>query len=136
LAAQAEEVLGKRDRARARLQEMARIRLTTLPGVVTPDVIVPEANLLLRIGDTLSAVRALESTLAAIRYSSPLAPDQPTNNVARIASLVRSAALRAELAGTADSVFARTWATAVATLWTTADSDLQPTVARMKAFVK
>jgi hypothetical protein len=50
-----------------------------------------------------------------------------------VATLVRGMALRAELAARAgDPTAARRWAQDVLTLWSNADSELQPTITRMR----
>ncbi len=95
----------------------------------TPDVALPEARAWLRVGDTTTAIRRLDRTLSdAPNYD----PEDFTTEPANVGAFVRAMALRAELAAaTGDSAGARRWASAVSSLWSSADQDLQPLVKRM-----
>lgn len=115
---------------RATLDSLARAgggSLATSDG--TPEGVYIDARLLLAVGDTGTAVRTLDApldTLGALHTRTlqflPLA-----------GSLVRMMVLRADLAvAQRDLRTARSWGSAVVTLWSGADPALQPIVTRMR----
>jgi hypothetical protein len=99
--------------------ELGRLRQDLRQGDIAFDGTYHEARLLLAIGDTGSAIRLLDLSLEALP---------------QVATLVRGMALRAELATRAgDQAVAKHWAKNVATLWSEADPELQPTVQKMRS---
>jgi hypothetical protein len=97
----------------------------------TPDMALAEARLRTRIGDTTGAVLRLDRMLlGARRYDRAVLVDP-----ARAGAFVRAMAERAELAAArGDSATARKWATPVTVLWSSAEEELGPTVARMRRY--
>jgi tRNA A-37 threonylcarbamoyl transferase component Bud32 len=114
------------------LRQVMQKREGSMPGDVTPDAVLPEAQLWLALSDTLSSLAALASTLDVARNYPPLDWSEPSQNVLTIASLIRAMALRAQL-GRSNSAEARRWSSAVALLWTNAGPELQPLVRTMRA---
>jgi hypothetical protein len=114
----------------------ARVRLSVLGsqpsiGPQTPDVLLPEVRLWLGLADTAVATERLDLSLTNVRDYDP----EDFAEQANVAAFIRAMALRADLAAAAgDSVRARRWATAVATLWSNADPDLQPLLKRMSRY--
>lgn len=100
-----------------------------LPGSQTIDMVYGTAWLLAELGEQRAAVARVDEILSAL----PQTPPQLFLEVYQTGPLVRAMALRARLAAEAgDSVTARSWATAVITLWSDADAFLQPTVSQMR----
>jgi serine/threonine protein kinase/tetratricopeptide (TPR) repeat protein len=123
--------LAKGDTARLRehFKKTREVRRHIRPGDVAFDGTYHEAWLLLELGDTAQATRLLDLSLDALPTLGTYLLDQ----LPQIATLVRGMALRAELAAQAgDSSTARRWARDVTLLWSGADSELQPTVTRMR----
>ncbi|MGH7652229.1 MAG: protein kinase domain-containing protein [Gemmatimonadaceae bacterium] len=117
---------------RAQFDTLAKLRENDRPGDVSPDVTYQEAWLLAAMGDTAGAVRKLDLSLGAL----PTMRNTLLDYVPQAAGLVRAMILRANLAqATNDTIAARRWAAAVATLWSRADSPLQPTVRRMRSIM-
>lgn len=107
----------------------ARRQAGLRPGDVAIDYTYLESWTLAAAGDTAAAILHLDQTLEAL----PTLGTYVLNNPAQSAGLVRAMGLRAELAAAlGDEATARRWANAVATLWATADPELQPYVARMR----
>jgi len=102
-------------------------------GVPTPDMALARARLWARLGDTRRAIRALDGSLVAARtYDSNVFLE-----TANAAAFVRAMILRADLAAASrDSAGARRWATAVGSLWTGADRELQPIRDRMQTYAR
>ncbi len=122
--------LGQGDTVGVR-QEFDRIRAlrrNLRPGDVAFDGTFNEARLLLALGDTAEASQLLDLSLQALSTQRADLLDQ----LPQVATLVRGMALRADLADRAsDSSTARRWAGDVLTLWSNADRELKPTIARM-----
>ncbi|HYT05122.1 MAG TPA: hypothetical protein VEM13_09625 [Gemmatimonadales bacterium] len=103
------------------------------PEDAPPDGVYLEALGHLAVGDTASAVLALDAPLNAL----PSLHTALFRYLPLPGALVRMMALRAELAATrGEPAVARRWATAVVALWSGADPALQPTVARMSIIAK
>jgi tetratricopeptide (TPR) repeat protein len=115
---------------RATLDSLSRIRGGRLAtGESTPDGVYLEARLLLAVGDSATAARMLDAPLDSLT-----ALHSATLRFLPLAGcLVRMMALRADLAAAQGDVrTARSWASAVVTLWSGAEPALQPVVTRMK----
>jgi hypothetical protein len=103
---------------------------TQRPGDVSLDFIYQMAWLKSAMGDTSGAVRQLDRSLGALPSLSAYSLLDP----ASAAAAGRAMILRAELADARGEVTERRkWARAVAELWATADTPLQPVVAKMRA---
>jgi serine/threonine protein kinase/tetratricopeptide (TPR) repeat protein len=110
--------------------ELREIRRNLHPGDVAFDGTYHEAWLHLAIGDTAEATHLLDLSLNALPTLGTYLLDQ----LPQVATLVRGMALRAQVAAQAgDSSLAKHWAQNVILLWSGADQELQPTVARMRA---
>ncbi len=131
LSAEADFLRGEHRLARERLREVMRNRSGALPGDLTPDAALPEATLLLALGDSVAALQDLKSALDNTRNYPALVWTDAGDNVVTIASLMRGMALRSELAAGA-TPDARRWAGAVALLWAGADPELRAFVQRMR----
>jgi serine/threonine-protein kinase len=110
-------------------------RATWLPerGPATPDVVYPGARFLIDAGDRDEAVRWLDQSLGAVRMYDP----KILADMARTATFVRSMTLRADLArSVGDARSMKLWGSAVATLWSDADSDLLEITTRVAAYAK
>jgi tRNA A-37 threonylcarbamoyl transferase component Bud32 len=102
---------GDEDRARSLLAFNLEARL---PGELSPDAILPRANVWLMIGDTSSAVVLLDRLLADVRYLTPGLLESPV----QIGALLRLAQLRSDIAAARnDTVLARRLRNAVNSLW-------------------
>jgi serine/threonine-protein kinase len=114
---------------RTELAEIFNARLGVNPAVLTIDGLLPEAELWFALGDLEAAAALLDPTLGVLPHVAPDVLASP----ARVASLVRAAALRAKIAaGLGDSEGARQWARAVELLWSDADPFLQPIVSELR----
>ncbi|MBA3646056.1 MAG: serine/threonine protein kinase [Gemmatimonadaceae bacterium] len=121
---------GEFARVRAMFDTLAIKRRSLLPTDLSPDFTYQEAWVRSAIGDTAGAIKQLDLTLGAL----PSIPAATLRDPGGAAGLVRAMMLRADLAQkTGDHSIASRYASAVAILWTSADSELQPQVARMKA---
>jgi tetratricopeptide (TPR) repeat protein len=133
LTLQWELVNGDTSKVRREFQELRRLRARLRPGDVAFDATYHEARLLLALGDTAGASSLLDLSLDALPTLGPDLLDQ----LPQVATLVRGMALRAELAAqTGDSAEAKRRARNVLALWAAADSELQPTLRRMRAIVE
>ncbi len=102
---------------------------TQRPGDIALEHTYQVAWLRSAMGDTAGAERQLDRALGALPSLSAVSLRDATS----AGAAVRAMALRAELANARGETQSRTrWARAVADLWATADSPLQPTVTRMK----
>lgn len=111
---------------------LARARSLHRPGDTAMDYTFMESWMLRALGDTAEAVAHLDQSLDALPTLGVYLLDYPSQG----AGLVRAMALRAELAAAAgDRAAAARWGSAVATLWATADPELQTYVHRMRALV-
>jgi tRNA A-37 threonylcarbamoyl transferase component Bud32/tetratricopeptide (TPR) repeat protein len=100
---------------------------------VTIDAVYGEAAVLASLSDTRGAIAWLDPVIDSISFVSP----EQLADVARAGPLVRSMALRADLAhAIGDSAAASKWARAVVILWSSADDFLMPVVARMRTYAK
>ena len=99
------------------------------PGDIALDFTYQVAWLRAASGDTVGAARQLDRALGSLPSLSASSVREP----ASAASAGRSMALRAEIAAARGDVEnRRKWAGALVDLWSTADSPLQPVVARMR----
>ncbi len=122
----AEAALDRGDSARAR--QYLTMRGQVDPENSAPEAVFAEARLLLELGDSSGAVAWLDRMFTAVPQLDPGVVSQVTN----AAALVRSMALRAELAARQhDAALAARWARPVVTLWQHCDPFLEPTVRRM-----
>lgn len=121
--AQSAFVRGDHATARSELDKIARSRGLLPPAHIQVEPLVPEAWLLLRMGDATAARDRLHPTLSALSFSEP----GGIESVPAAASLARALLLRAEIAHLGgDAVEARRWANAFAALWSGADPALIP----------
>ncbi|HET9636831.1 MAG TPA: serine/threonine-protein kinase [Gemmatimonadaceae bacterium] len=110
----------------AALQRDAR---TQRPGDISMDIVYLTAWLKNAMGDQAGAARDLDRALGALTSFSAAS----LRDAAAAASVARAMSLRAEIANVRGEDDARkTWGSAVAELWATADSPLQPVVAKMR----
>ena len=118
---------------RRKLAELRHARRSLQPSDLMIDALYPEAWVLASLGDHGGAIEWLDPTLRALARTAP----QELAEVARAGPLVRAMALRANLADrVGDREAARSWAAAVAVLWSGADAFLQPLVAQMKQLAR
>lgn len=133
LDAQAAMLRGDPAPARALLEQLRLGRRSVPPTDVSYDGLLPEATLLVRLGDDRQAAAWLDPSLNALAMTAPHA----LSDYVRAGALVRTMALRAEVAvRLGDREGARRWARAVAILWSDADPYLQYKVARMRAIAR
>jgi hypothetical protein len=119
--------------ARSILSDRRKVVAAVPPADRTVDVLLPEAELLAAMRDSVGARDWLFPTIDALMATPPQAFAEPDN----AAALVRSMALLAELANQrGDQATSRRWATAVSILWSDADDFLQPVVRRMQQLSK
>ena len=105
------------------------MRRASRPGDLTLDYTYQEAWLKTAMGDTAGAIQQLDLALGALPTLSGLA----LREVGAAAAVGRAIALRADLANSQhDSRAAKKWAAALVALWGAADTELQPTVSRMR----
>lgn len=129
-AAQDALAAGDSGAARRALAELHQASLQQRPAL-SPDFPFRRATLALALRDTATAVVELDRLLDGLPMVGTSLFDQP----AQAGALVRSMALRAELAAAAhDRANAQKWAGAVAELWANADSGLQPVVKHVSTF--
>jgi hypothetical protein len=115
---------------RQEYRKIREVQRNLRPGDVSFDGTYHEAWLLLAIGDTAEATQLLDLSLQALSTLGVDIIDQ----LPEAATLVRGMTLRAQLAARAgDPTTASRWAQDVLTLWSNADSELQPTVTRMRS---
>jgi tetratricopeptide (TPR) repeat protein len=136
IVAERELLQTRRDSARARLDEVARVRHGLEAGRVTADAVVPEARAWLLLADTTRAIASLESALASARMAIPLQIGEPRYNAGRMGFLIQAYALHAQLLANRDRVRARQSARVAATMWSHADVELRPIVARLREIMK
>jgi len=118
-----EQALGARDTTafRAVYNSLLAFRALHRPGDTAMDYTYIESWILRALGDTAEATAHLDQSLDALPTLGPYVLDFPSHS----AGLVRSMALRAELAAAAgDRATAARWGAAVATLWAHADPEL------------
>lgn len=114
---------------RSHFRTLQEIRRNIRPGDVAFDGTYHEAWVLLALGDTAEAARLLDLSLDALPTLGTYLLDQ----LPQVATLVRGMALRADLAErTGDRATAKRWGAKVVLLWSGADQELQPLVARMR----
>jgi hypothetical protein len=114
---------------RQEYRKIRELQRNLRPGEISFDATYHEAWLLLAIGDTAEATQLLDLSLQAMSTMGADLIDQ----LPEVATLVRGMALRAELAARAGApTTASRWAHDVLTLWSNADSELQPTITRMR----
>jgi hypothetical protein len=115
-----------------RYRALRDVQRNVRPGDVSFDATYHTARLLLQAGDTAEATRLLDLSLEALLSLGTSITDQ----LPEAATLVRGMALRAELADrTKDLGTATRWAQEVLILWSGADQELQPAVAKMRSIV-
>lgn len=130
VALQLDALEGDTARVLQRLAEArsGRGREGALPYTLTFDALLSEASLLAYVGRPREATDVVDPTLAAL----PLVDLEQLARPEQTASLVRLAALRAELADAlGDDRAAAAWARAVLILWSDADPHLQNVMRRM-----
>jgi tetratricopeptide (TPR) repeat protein len=114
---------------RAEFTKLRALRRAVRPGDVSFDGTYHEARLLLAIGDTAAATQLLDLSLQAL----PTLGADLIDQLPEVTTLVRGMALRADLAaGSGDPSMASRWARDVLALWSNADREMQPLVARMR----
>jgi eukaryotic-like serine/threonine-protein kinase len=114
---------------RATIDTLSDMRRASRPGDITLDYTYQEAWLKAAMGDTVEAIQQLDLALGALPTLSGIALEE----VGRAAAVGRAIALRAELANSQhDARAAKKWGAALVALWSGADTELQPTVSRMK----
>jgi hypothetical protein len=114
------------------LERVQTNRKDKRPAELTFDALYPEAWLLRALGDSAAAVRWIDPTLREIEWTSTTR----FTDFTRAAALVRTMALRAEMAAAAgDTVNARRWANAVIIVWSNADMPLQPVTMQMRGLL-
>jgi hypothetical protein len=127
--AQAAFALGDTDAVHRVFDDLRQARPSRAAADLTLDALYPEAWLLAALRDHRAAAGWLDPTLASLAATSPQLLVDPV----RAACLVRAMALRAELAERlGDRTGAAQWARVVTTLWSDADSFLQPMVRRVR----
>jgi hypothetical protein len=100
---------------------------------VAIDATYQEAYLELGLGDTLAAIRRLDGALTAL----PTLGTDLVTEVPQAAGLVRSMALRAELAAArGDRDRTQWWAQAALALWSGGDAAVAPVLRRLRALLK
>ena len=121
---------GDRSAFRAIYGSMTAHRSLDRPGDTSMDYTYMESWMLAALGDTAASTLHLDRSLEALPTLGSFILDYP----AQSAGLVRAMGLRAELAAAAgDQTNAARWGSAVATLWSHADPELQPYVRKMCA---
>jgi serine/threonine protein kinase/tetratricopeptide (TPR) repeat protein len=114
---------------RSLLSSLQRDARTQRPGDISMDIVYLTAWLKNATGDQAGASRDLDRALGALTSFSAAS----LRDAAAAASVGRAMTLRADIAGVRGEDDARkAWASAVAELWATADSPLQPVVSKMK----
>jgi serine/threonine protein kinase/tetratricopeptide (TPR) repeat protein len=114
---------------RATLDSLAVIRRAAKPNDLTLDYTFQEAWLKSAMGDTADAINQIDIALGAL----PTLNGHSLRDPAVAGALGRAMVLRADLAASRqDTRAAQQWATALVALWGGADSELQPTVSRMR----
>ena len=104
-------------------------RSVSAPGNLPFSFAYGEARIYLALGDTSSAITALDHPLQSLR----LQDRRLTQAVEHAGGLVRAMALRAELAFAAgDPSVKELWASRVLTLWSSGDESVQPVIDRMR----
>ena len=133
LDAQAAMLRGDPAPARQLLEQLRVGRRAVRPADISYDGLLPEATLLVRLGDDAQAAAWLDPSLHALPVTAPHA----LSDYVMAGALVRTMALRAEVGvRLGDTEGARRWARAVAILWSDADPHLQSQVARMRAIAR
>ena len=126
-----QQVAARDDRAGVRrmLDSLAETRRGMRPGGVSLDIMLQEAWLTDFAGDPRHAAERLDLALTALPTLSSFIVTEPV----MAASVGRAMAYRAELAARLnDPSSAALWASRVLTLWSHADANLDPTLARMR----
>lgn len=124
---------GHVDLARQQLGNLALRRRDKLRGEVSPDAVVPESGVWLSLGDTAAARRWLDGVLNDAAFLAPMS-DVGFDNLVLMASLIRAAAIRAEIA--TDPRDAAPWARAVLALWSGADPALNPLIQKLQRIAR
>ncbi len=126
----------KPDSARIQLTSVARARRGALPGQVTADAVVAEAEVWLVMSDTAHAIASLESALGTARQATSLITDDPRYNTGRLGFLIQAYALHALLLAGRNPARALRSATVAATMWRNADEGLRPQTARLGQIIR
>lgn len=128
--AQAQQAVARSDTVAARraLARLVESRHPLLPEEVKLETLLPEALLLMSLGDAAGGVARLQATLDAQRFAELEIVRDPIG----AGVLVRALAARAELAAAVgDPSSARRWGRAFLTLWGDGDAIVRPQVARV-----
>jgi eukaryotic-like serine/threonine-protein kinase len=124
---------GRPDLARKQLENIAERRSTKLRGDISPDAIVPETRVWLSLGDSVAARAWLDGMLRDAAFLPPMS-DVEFDNLVLIASLIRAAALRGEIA--TDTRDGGVWARGVLALWDGADPALTPLIRKLQQIAR
>jgi hypothetical protein len=130
-----ERALQRGDRAEAgrQLGAINAIRAGQRPGDVAIDATLAEVRALLFHGDTATARERVSRIIDAL----PTLSSDLLSETTQAAALVRSMALRAELAAIAgDSAEAGHWASVVMTLWHGGEGDIPAALARLRSLTR
>jgi hypothetical protein len=120
---------GDRGGVRRMLDSIAATRRGMRPGAISLDRVIQDAWLTEFSGDPQGAANMLDLTLTALPTLSSFIVTEPV----MAASVGRAMAYRAELAARLkDPSTAALWASRVLTVWSHADANLAPTMARMR----
>jgi len=116
------------------LARLNTIRATSLRAAdITMDGLYPESQMLADFGEYAAAASHMDPTLDSLSYATP----QTLADGIRAATLIRSLALRADLAAHLnDHETAQTYARAVLVLWSEPDDFLKPVVARARQLAR
>jgi DNA-binding SARP family transcriptional activator len=107
---------------RERFLVLQRARAMSRPGDIDIDFVLPEAELLLALGDTSRAVRELDASLSAL----PTLSTSLLDLLPQTAALVRTMLLRAEVAELRNErAVAARWRNAVTVLWSGGDPEVR-----------
>jgi hypothetical protein len=114
---------------RATVDTLSDMRRASRPGDISLDYTYQEAWLKTAMADTVGAIQQLDLALGALPTLSGLT----LKEVGAAAAVGRAIALRADLANSQhDARAAKKWGAALVSLWSEADTELQPVVVRMK----
>ncbi len=116
LEAQKQYLDGRPDSSRRILARITRERALTV-GAVEPETALPEAELLLLLGDTTAAIAALESSLVTLKNAEPHQPEHAANSVVRLAAVGRAMFRLGDLLTDRRPLDGRRWMAAADALW-------------------
>ena len=114
----------------------ANARRGALPGQVTADAVVAEAEVWLVLGDTAHAIASLESALNTVRQATSLNTGDSRDNSRRLGFLIQAYALHALLLARTDPRRARQSAAVAAAIWHAADPELLARVGLLRQIMR